>query len=57
MAVLTQKLKAVKFELKSWNRLVFGDIHKAVDSALKKLDQIQQSPPATDHDLDVEIQA
>lgn len=40
--VLTQKLKAVKTEPKTWNKLVFGDINQKVDSAMFPLESIQK---------------
>lgn len=41
-AILSQKLKALKMELRSWNKLVFGNIHSRVKSALEMVDQVQQ---------------
>lgn len=41
MFVLVQKLKSLKQALKSWNKDIFGDMHKKVDMALKEVDHIQ----------------
>lgn len=41
MSVLSQKLKALKLELKSWNKLVFGNIHLRVNNALAAVESIQ----------------
>jgi hypothetical protein len=42
MQKLSQKLKVLKGELKTWNKNVFGDINKEVANAVAKLDMIQQ---------------
>lgn len=42
MFVLSQKLKALKSELKTWNKLVFGNIHLRVEAATAAMDDIQQ---------------
>lgn len=41
MFVLTQKLKTLKAELKTWNKTVFGNVHNKVDSAMLTIEQIQ----------------
>ncbi|MCH96434.1 RNA-directed DNA polymerase (Reverse transcriptase), partial [Trifolium medium] len=41
MQRLGLKLKHLKGELKVWNKVVFGDIHNQVRSAVNKLDEIQ----------------
>lgn len=41
MAILSQKLKALKKELKVLNRDVFGDINNNVQAAQAEVDQIQ----------------
>jgi len=33
MFVVSEKLKALKIVLLSWNKLVFGDVNQRVDSA------------------------
>lgn len=38
MFVVSEKLKALKIVLLSWNKLVFGDVNQRVDSAQKMLD-------------------
>jgi hypothetical protein len=42
MQKLSQKLKVLKGELKTWNKNVFGDINKEVANVVAKLDMIQQ---------------
>lgn len=41
MFVLIQKLKNLKSELKSWNKLVCGDVHLQVKLAQESVDVIQ----------------
>lgn len=40
--VSTQKLKQVKLKLKEWNKEVFGNVNDNVNSAMQKLESIQQ---------------
>lgn len=57
---MSQKLKALKSELKSWNKLVFGNIHLRLEKALADVDNIQQqisSSGASDDLLEQEIVA
>lgn len=42
MSILSQKLKALKSELKVWNKLVFGNVHQKVDQAMTELDSVQK---------------
>lgn len=39
---LSQKLKFMKLAFKSWNKTIFGDVHKMVDDAKTALDAVQQ---------------
>jgi hypothetical protein len=41
MYVLSEKLKRLKVELKTWNKNVFGNIHEIVKLARSKVDSIQ----------------
>lgn len=41
MFVLSQKLKNLKVELHSWNKSVFGDVHRNVEQAQALFDHIQ----------------
>lgn len=42
MSILSQKLKALKAELRTWNKLIFGNIHLRVEAALAAVDSVQQ---------------
>lgn len=42
MSIVSQKLKALKAELKSWNMMVFGNVHNRVRTASELVDNIQQ---------------
>lgn len=42
MSILSQKLKLLKQELKSWNKVVLGDVNLNVDKAQANLDRIQE---------------
>jgi len=42
MQILSQKLKILKGELKTWNKNVFGNIHINVKNSVQKLDAIQE---------------
>lgn len=42
MQILSQKLKILKGELKTWNKNVFGNIHINVKNSVEKLDAIQE---------------
>ena len=57
MFVLSEKLKAVKHALKSWNRNHFGHIQHSVQLASKALDDIQQSNQSSSPDFEAELQA
>lgn len=41
MVVLAQKLRNLKAELKTWNKEVFGDVHKNVKQAQQEVENIQ----------------
>ncbi|XP_019435949.1 PREDICTED: uncharacterized protein LOC109342416 [Lupinus angustifolius] len=41
MYILSQKLKLLKKDLRTWNRRVFGNIHHTVNNALSNVDLIQ----------------
>lgn len=41
MMIIFQKLKALKADLKEWNRDVFGDVHNRVAIAQSNLDRLQ----------------
>lgn len=56
MSILVQKLKALKAELKSWNKSTFGDVHQRVESAVKMVDQIQAEFDAAGSSDDLVIQ-
>lgn len=42
MFILSQKLKMLKLRLKTWSKVTFGDVNKRVESAMAKVDQVQQ---------------
>jgi hypothetical protein len=42
MYILSEKLKLLKLELKTWNKNIFGNVHDHVSLAVKKLDSIQE---------------
>lgn len=48
MFILIQKLKALKQELKLWNRHVFGDVHIKVNEALEAVKLIQEQIASSD---------
>lgn len=41
MFILSQKLKMLKLELKTWNKVVFGDVHLKVEQAQREVDLLQ----------------
>lgn len=41
MFVLSQTFKVLKNGLKSWNKLVFGNIHLRIDNAIAPVENIQ----------------
>lgn len=56
MMVLFQKLKAWKVAFKVWNKEVFGDVYKMVDSAQANLDKIQKDIAEYGFNDDLSIQ-
>ncbi|KAF1862759.1 hypothetical protein Lal_00040024 [Lupinus albus] len=56
MFVLSQKLKLLKKELKTWNSLVFGNIHERVKIALASVDSIQGVINILGHDEELLLQ-
>lgn len=60
MFILSQKLKTLKYALKTWNKEAFGDVQTMIDYAQANLNAIQQqiaSAGYTDSLLDQELTA
>lgn len=56
MAILSQKLKDLKLELKVWNKCSFGDVHQKVKDALAEVDKLQDTMSNRDFSEDLFIQ-
>lgn len=49
MYLLKKKLKLLKDKLKSWNRIVFGNVHEIVKEAKEKLQALQEEIDTNGH--------
>ena len=57
MAILSQKLKALKLKLRAQNKHTFDDVHQNVSSTIAVLANIQNLCPNSEAELESEVQA